>query len=125
MSHSLLYRNGLLFWTSRLPAILGLRLIVIIPLYDPMLPLYLRDIQIRDMKTVPLLHPRLDLFICSFTLGGGQIQLIHIDLNADMMLCSGEFGQKTYRLNRMFKKEYIDKHRFVKISENSFFRYKH
>ena len=50
------------------------------------------------MKSVFLLHPLLDLFICSLTLGGGQIQLIHINLNADMMLCLRKFGQKTYRL---------------------------
>ena len=51
------------------------------------------------MEAVFLLHPCLELFICSLALGGSQIQLIHIDLDADMMLRLRKFGQKTYRLH--------------------------
>ncbi len=58
-----------------------------------MLPLYLGDIQVCNMKAVLLLYPLLDLFICSLTLSGGQIQLVHIHLNADMMLRLRKFGQ--------------------------------
>ena len=71
----------------RRPAVLILRQIIVLPFDDPTLPLCLRDIQVCHMETVLLLHPRLNLFIRSLTLGGGQIQLIHINLNADMMLC--------------------------------------
>ena len=83
----------------RRPTALTLRQIIVLPLNNPAFPLRLRDIQVRHMKSVFLLHPLLDLFICSLTLGGGQIQLIHINLNADMMLCLRKFGQKTYRLH--------------------------
>ena len=58
-----------------------------------MLPLYLGDIQMCHMESVLLLYPILDLFICSLTLSGGQIQLIHIDLDADVMLRLRKFGQ--------------------------------
>ena len=51
------------------------------------------------MEPVLLLHLRLDLFVCSLTLGGGQIQLVHIHFNFKMMLRLRTFGQCTYRLN--------------------------
>ena len=80
-------------------AVLILWQIIVLPLDDPTLPLRFRDIQVRHMEAVLLLHPRLNLLIRSLTLGGGQIQLIHINLNADMMLCLRKFGQKKYRLD--------------------------
>ena len=33
-----------------------------------------------------LLHPLLDLFVCSLALRAGEIQFVHIHLNTDMML---------------------------------------
>ena len=93
MLQSCLYRLELFLRASRLFRIRRFRLIVILPLDDPVLPFNLSDIQVCHMETVFLLYLLLDLFICSFTLGGGQIQLIHIDLNTDMVLGFGKCGQ--------------------------------
>ena len=83
----------------RLPGIRRFRLIIILPLYDPMFPLYLGDIQIRHMKSVFSLHPLLDLLIGRFALSSTHIHLFHIELHGDMILRSGKFGQKAYRLD--------------------------
>ena len=83
----------------RRPTALSLRQIIVLPLNNPAFPLRLRDIQVRHMKSVLLLHPVLDLFVCSLTLSCGYVQLIHIHLDADMMLRFRKFGQSAYRLN--------------------------
>ena len=87
-----------LLWRLRRSAILTLRKIVILPFYDPAFPFRFRNIQVCHMETVLFLNPLLNLFVGSLTLGGSQIQLIHIHLNADMMLRFREFGQCTYSL---------------------------
>lgn len=83
----------------RRPAVLTLWKIIILPLDDPSLPFRLRDIQVRHMESVMLLHPSLDLLIGSLTLRRRRIHLVHIDLHADVILCLGKFGQKPYRLH--------------------------
>ena len=83
----------------RRPAVLTLWKIIILPLDDPALPFRLRDIQVRHMESVMLLHPSLDLLIGSLTLRRRHIHLVHIDLHADVILCLRKFGQKTYRLH--------------------------
>ena len=83
----------------RRPAVLTLWKIIILPLDDPALPFRLRDIQVRHMESVMLLHPSLDLLIGSLTLRRRRIHLVHIDLPADVILCLRKFGQKTYRLH--------------------------
>ena len=67
-------------------AILAFREIIVDTLYNTAFAFRLCDIQVCHMESVLLLHSFLDFFICSLTLGGCQIQLVHIDLNADMML---------------------------------------
>ena len=84
--------------TPRLPAVLGLWLVIILPLCDPVLPLYLGYIQIRHMEAILLLHPLLDLLIGRFALSSTHIHLFHIELHGDMILRFGKFGQKAYRL---------------------------
>ena len=92
-------RFFLLFRCLRRPAVLILRQIIILSLDDPALSFGLRDIQMCQMKSVLCLHPLLDFFVCSLTLCCRNIQFIHIQLDADMMLCFREFGQYTYRLD--------------------------
>ena len=55
--------------------------------------LYLGDIQIGDMETIMLPHPIPDLIVGHFAFRTGQIQLLHIELDVDMVLCSRKFGQ--------------------------------
>ena len=93
MSHGILNRLNLLFRASRLLAICRLRLVIVLPLDDPMYLLNLSNIQIRHMKSILLLHPILDLLVCSLGFRTGQIQLVHIHLNLDVMLCLMKFGQ--------------------------------
>ena len=60
------------------------------------------------MESILLLHPLLDLFICSLTLSCGYIQLAHIYLNANMVLRFREFGQCTYSLDCMEEMDLIE-----------------
>ena len=61
--------------------------IIILPLYNPAFPLGLCDIQMTNMKSVLLLHPVLDLLVRRLAFRCRQIHFIHIDLDADMILC--------------------------------------
>ena len=83
----------LFLWRLRRSAVFVLRKIIVDALYDTASPLCLRYIQMCHMKPVLFLHPFLDLFVCSLALHAGQIQFIHIQLDADMMPGFREFGQ--------------------------------
>ena len=65
MLKSGLYCFYLFLRASRLPGIRELRFIVVFSLYDPMLPFYLGDNQVRHTEPVLLLYPIPDLLICS------------------------------------------------------------
>ncbi len=86
MSHGIFYRLNLLFRTSGLFTIGRLGLVIVLPLDDPMLLLDLRNIKIRHINPILLLHPLLDFLICCLGFCAGQIQLVHIHLDLDMML---------------------------------------
>ena len=66
----------------------GFRLIIVPPFYDPLFLFYPGTIQVCHMEPIFLLHPFLDLLICSLALGGGQIHFIHISLYVDMIFAS-------------------------------------
>ena len=86
MSHGILNRLNLLFRASRLLAICRLRLVIVLPLDDPMYLLNLRNIQIRHMKSMVFLHPVLNFFIRSLCLSTCCIDLIQINLYLDMII---------------------------------------
>jgi len=67
-----LSKNGIMIYFRR-PAVLTLWKIIILPLDDPALPFRLRDIQVRHMESVMLLHPSLNLLIGRFALRRSHI----------------------------------------------------
>ena len=71
---------------SRLLAIRRLRLVIVLPLDDPMYLLNLSNIQIRHMKSILLLNPILDLLIRSLSFSACSINLIQIYLYLDMII---------------------------------------
>ena len=99
MFHSFLDSLFFLFRTSRLSARFRLRFVIIFPFNDPILPLHLRNIQVRHMKPVLLPHPFLDLLISRLAFRCRDIHLIHIDLHTDVILSFRKFGQKAHRLD--------------------------
>ena len=90
-----------LFLLRRALGLLGILrfcLVVILPLNDAALLLYLRDVQAADLQAGMLQHIRLDFLIGSLALRHSQIQIIQIQLHFDMLL-GVKFGQKNYRLH--------------------------
>ena len=79
------YRVFLFFRTARLLGIWGFRLIIILTFDDPVLSFYLGDIQVCHMETVLLLHPILDLLICSPLLETGHIHVFEREFNSDIL----------------------------------------
>lgn len=94
-SQCIFNRRRFLLRTLWLPAVLRLWFVVVLALYDAMLPFHLGNIQVRYMKSVLFLHPLPDLLIALLILRRRQIPLIHIhiDLLADMILSIGRFEQ--------------------------------
>lgn len=80
--------NGffLLWRCSRLLTVRQLGLIIVLPLDDPVFLLHLSNIQVCNMETVLFSYPFLYLSVSSLGLSAGQIQLVHIHFNLDMML---------------------------------------
>ncbi len=74
MPHGILYRLNLLFRTSRLFTIRRLGLVIVFSLDDPVLLFHLGNIQICHMKSVLLLHPILDLLVCSLGLASALVR---------------------------------------------------
>ena len=85
--------------TSRLPGISRFRLIIVLSLYDPVLPFYLSDIQVRHMKSVLLLHPVLDLFVCSPLLKPGHVHVFEREFNSDVLTRYVSLGKLYNRLD--------------------------
>ena len=80
--HGLFYSKNLLFRASRLSAALGLWLVIILPLYDSVLPLHLGDIQVRYMHVGLLLHIISDLVIgCRSALVLHKTFHVHVNVN--------------------------------------------
>ena len=66
--------------------VLRLGLVVALPLDDPAFLLDLGDVEGSDVQASLLLDVVLDLLVGSFALCSSQIQLIHLELNLDVML---------------------------------------
>ena len=98
MPQSILYRLNLFLRTSRLSAILRFWLIVIFTLNNPMFLFYLSNVQICYMKSIVLLHPFLDFFVCSFCFCTCSIYLIQFNLYLDIIVRL-LLGQKNNSLN--------------------------
>lgn len=69
----------------RRPAVLTLRQVIVLPLNDPAFPLCLRDIQMCHMESILLLHPHLDLFVCSSLPEPGHVHIFQIEFHADLL----------------------------------------
>ena len=93
------YRFHLFLRTSRLPRIRRFRLIIALTLYDPVLPFYLSNIQVRDMESILLLYPLLDLLICSTLLKAGHIHVFEREFNSDILTRYISLGKLDNRLN--------------------------
>ena len=76
----------------RLFSVLRLRLIVVLTLNDTALLFYLCDIQAADFQAAVLQHIIFDFLVGGFLFRIGQIQLVHIQVNLDMLLRI-KFGQ--------------------------------
>ena len=82
-----LHNRLLLFLrTRRHPRALRLGFVVAHPLDDTALPLYLGDIQRRNLQLVMLPAIRLDFLIGGLLLGGGDVQLVQVQVDLDMLL---------------------------------------
>ena len=66
--------------------ILRLGFVVALSLYDPAFLLDLSDVEGSDVQAGLLLDVVLDLLVGGFALRSSQIQLIHLELNLDVML---------------------------------------
>ena len=86
MLHCILNCFRFLFCTSRLPTVLRLCFVIILSLVNPMLLLYLGNIEIRHVKSVLFLHPITYLSISCLCLCTCSINLIKIDLYLDMII---------------------------------------
>ena len=83
----------------RRPTALTLRQIIVLPLNNPAFPLRLRDIQVRHMKSVLLLYPVLDLFVCSPLLKPGHIHIFEREFNSDILTRYVSLGKLDNRLH--------------------------
>ena len=97
--HRIFYRLNLIFRASRLFTVRSLWLVIVFPLNDPMLLFHLGNIEIRDMKSILLLNPILDLLIRSLSFSACSINLIKIYFYLDMII-RFLLGQKNNRLNK-------------------------
>ena len=70
-----------------------LGLVVALPLDDPTFLLDLGDVEGSDVQAGLLLDVVFDLLVSGFTLRSSQIQLVHLELNLNMVL-GMEFGQQ-------------------------------
>ena len=64
-----------------------------------MLPLYLGDILVCHMKSVLLLHPRLNLFIRSALLKPGHVHVFEREFHSDILTRYVSLGKLYNRLN--------------------------
>ena len=60
------------------------------------------------METVLLLHPILDLLVCSPLLKSGHVYVFERKFDSDILTRYVSLGKKDNRLDCMFKKEYIE-----------------
>jgi len=74
-------------------------MIVILPFYNPTFPLSLRDVQVCHMKAILLLHPRLDLLICSPLLEPGHVHVFKREFNSDILTRYVSLGKLNNRLD--------------------------
>ncbi len=70
------------------------KVVIILPLNDPVFSFHLRDIQIRDVESVVFPYSFPDLIIGCQAFRAGQIQFIHFDRYFDVMFHLRKFGQK-------------------------------
>ena len=89
----------LFLWTSRLFRIRRFRFVIVLPLDDPVLPLYLGNIQVRHMKSVLFLHPLLDLLVCSALPKPGHVQVFKREFNSDILTRYVSLGKLDNRLH--------------------------
>ena len=100
MSHGILDCLNLFFRTSWLPAVRRLRLIIILTLYDPMLLLNLRDIQISRPISVLLLNPvPYGIIGCTF-LKPIRIHILQTEFNPQFLRLDISLGKLNNRLRR-------------------------
>lgn len=92
VSQRILDRHDLLLRTLRHPAALRLGRIIALLLNDAMLLLHLRDVQAAHLQAAVLQHIVLDLPIGGLALRSGDVQLIQLQINIDM-LRGIEFGE--------------------------------
>ena len=92
----------------RRPTALTLRQIIVLPLNNPAFPLRLRDIQVRHMKSVLLLYPVLDLFVCSPLLKPGHIHIFEREFNSDILTRYVSLGKLGNCLDSCFNRSHID-----------------
>ena len=81
------------------PTVFTLWQIIVLLLDDPTLPLRFRDIQVRHMEAVLLLHPRLDLLVSSPLLKPGHIHVFEREFNSDILTRYVSLGKLNNRLD--------------------------
>ena len=99
MQESINDRFFFLLRSLRRPAVLTFRKIIILPLYDSTFSLGLRNIQVCHMETVLLLHPRLNLLICSPLLEPGHVHVFEREFNFDILTRNVSLGKLNNRLD--------------------------
>ena len=109
IQESIYDRLFLLLWSIWRPAVLTFRKIIILPLYDSTFSLGLRNIQVCHMETVLLLHPRLNLLICSPLLEPGHVHVFEREFHSDILTRNVSLGKLNNRLHVARENE-IDSH---------------
>ena len=85
-------------WALGLLGILRLGFVVALPLDDPTFLLDLGDVEGSNVQAGLLLDVIFELLIGGFGFRSSQIQLVHLELNLDVML-GMKFGQQDHALH--------------------------
>ncbi len=100
MPHSSLYRLCLLFRTPRLFTIWRLGLVIVLPFYNAMLLLHLRDIEISHPVPILFFYPISYDVICCTLLEPIRVHILQTELHTDLFALDISLGKQTYRYRR-------------------------
>ncbi len=102
MSHSILYRLNLLFRTTGLFTIGRLRLVIVLPFYNAILLLHLRDIEISHPVPILFFYPIPYGVICCTLLEPIRVHILQTELHTDLFALNISLGKQTNRLNKIY-----------------------
>ena len=102
MSHSILYRLNLLFRTTVLLTVGRLGLVVVLAVYDTMLLLHLRNIEISHPVPILFFYPVPYGVICCTLLKSVRVHVLQTELHTDLFALDISLGKQTHSLNKIY-----------------------